>query len=84
MSLPSSPLELARMHEAELKQCSKQIREAAGLVSRIMVGRKVKHPGFADPIEVKQIKIVDGIVCLFAGRSRKPFARGLANVEIVP
>lgn len=87
MTLPDSPLELARMHEAELVHCLEQSRLLVRLISQIMVGRKVKVPSWDYPIEVIEVRIISGQPCLFGKRKGRKtvemLEQGLARVEIV-
>lgn len=82
------PLELARMHEAELKQCYKQYSILGALVSKIMVGRRVTSLN-SEVCEVTDIKLADGKVLVYGKpkgvrRRRQLICEGLETVEIVP
>lgn len=83
-----TPLELARMHEAELKQSYKQMQTVAMLLGRMLVGRKIKVPSWDYPIEVVEVKILNGQVCPFGRRKGRKTSemleQGLDKVEIVP
>jgi hypothetical protein len=82
------PLELSRMHEAELKRCFVQIQTVARLINQIMVGRKIKVPSWDYPIEVVEVKIINGKPCPFGRRKGRKtvelLEQGFDKVEIVP
>lgn len=55
------PLELSRMHEAELKHCYKQYAVMGALIRQIMVGRWISLGGYpAQHAQVTDIKLKDG------------------------
>lgn len=84
--MPKSPLELARMHEAELKHCYKQVALLGALVKQIMVGRRITT-GNTQIREVTDVKIRDGKLQIYGkpkDRKRQTLiCEGLAGVTIV-
>lgn len=55
------PLELSRLHEAELKRCYKQYGLLGALIRQIMVGRWISLGGYpAQHAQVTDIKLKDG------------------------
>lgn len=83
-----SPLELARMHEAELKQCFKQYSVLGALISQIMTGRTVLIAGTR--YKVTGAKLHTGAVLLYgkpesitSKRKAGFLCTGLGGVEIV-
>lgn len=78
------PLELSRMHEAELKRCYKQYGLLGALISQIMVGRVIKAAdpmksmvgaNAADNYSVTDIKLKDGRVLVYGLPHGRPHNR---------
>lgn len=84
------PLELSRMHEAELKHCYKQYGLLGALVSQIMVGRVITSMN-SEKHRVTEIKLKDGKVLVYGLPHGRPHNRkrgvlvceGLGSVTIV-
>lgn len=81
------PLELSRMHEAELKRCYKQYGILGALVRQIMVGRFVTVSAHSVQCEVTDIKLSFGKIEVYGkpkGKKRQTLlCIGLQDVTIV-
>lgn len=83
-----TPLEHARMHEAELKQSYKQYGLLGALVRQIMVGRWISLGGYpAQHAQVTDIKLKDGRVQMHGklrgSRRSRLLCEGLGGVTII-
>jgi hypothetical protein len=85
MILPT-PIELARMHEAELKQCFRQYSVLGALVRQIMVGRFITTAASVT-CEVTDVKLANGKVQIYGkpqGKKKQVLlCEGLGTVTIV-
>lgn len=82
------PLELSRLHEAELKRCYRQYGLLGALIRQIMVGRRITSLN-SEAFEVTDIKLKDGKIQVYgkprgAHRRQQLICEGLGTVEIVP
>ena len=81
------PLELAKMHAAEIADHIAQIRMLMKLTIQIMVGRKVRVPQFEVPCEITEVCLMDGKVQLYGRLPKRsriiPLVDDISKAEMV-